>query len=219
MRLQDQSFNGALAVTALTAAASSQEAIKTDAHELGEIIKALQRDPAVKPDDLFRVEWMYLPILDHAYGASPVQLERRLATDPAFFCEVIRLVFRSQNETEPVEPSEAGQKIATNAYRLRAALAVARRLAEECHFAPDHLFTIDPFEAPDVQAPPGVPTTNFYQRRSWWFQGPEVEGAIANIFVPDAFHVDITQKELVKTTIERTIVESRGMGQPLGGRY
>jgi len=101
----------------------------------------------------------------------------------------------------------------------RAALAVARRLAEECHFAPDHLFTIDPFEAPDVQAPPGVPTTNFYQRRSWWFQGPEVEGAIANIFVPDAFHVDITQKELVKTTIERTIVESRGMGQPLGGRY
>src|SRR6266852_5466118 len=81
MRLQDQSFNGALAVTALTAAASSQEAIKTDAHELGVIIKALQRDQAVKPDDLFRVEWMYLPILDHAYGASPVQLERRLATD------------------------------------------------------------------------------------------------------------------------------------------
>jgi len=46
--------------------------------------------------------------------------------------------------------------------------------AEKCHFAPDHVFTIDPFEAPDVKAPPGVPTTNFYQRRSWWFQGPVV---------------------------------------------
>jgi hypothetical protein len=51
----------------------------------------------------------------------------------------------------------------------RAALAVALQLVEECRFAPDHLFTIDPFEAPDVKAPPGVPTTNFYQRRSWWF--------------------------------------------------
>ena len=101
----------------------------------------------------------------------------------------------------------------------RAALAVARQLAEKCGFAPNHLFTIDPFEAPDVKAPPGVPTTNFYQRRSWWFQGPEVEGAIANIFVPGAFHIDITETEVVKTTIERTVVESRGMGQPTGGRY
>jgi RHS repeat-associated protein len=101
----------------------------------------------------------------------------------------------------------------------RAALAVARQLAEKCGVAPDHVFTIDPFEAPDVKAPPGAPTTNFYQRRSWWFQGPEVEGAVANIFVPGAFHIDITETEVVQGTIERTITESRGMGQTTGGRY
>jgi hypothetical protein len=33
----------------------------------------------------------------------------------------------------------------------RAALAVARQLVEKCRFAPDYLFTIDPFEAPDVR--------------------------------------------------------------------
>ena len=82
-----------------------------------------------------------------------------------------------------------------------------------------HVFTIDPFEAPDVKAPPGTPVTNFYQRRSWWFQGPEVEGALANIFVPDAFHVNITANDIVKDSIVQTIRESRRMGESLGGRY
>jgi RHS repeat-associated protein len=101
----------------------------------------------------------------------------------------------------------------------KTALEVARRLVADCGIAPDHLFTIDPFEAPDVKAPPGVPVTNFYQRRSLWFQGPEVEGALANVFVPDAFHTDITGRDLVKQAIEATILEKRGVGQPLGGRY
>jgi RHS repeat-associated protein len=101
----------------------------------------------------------------------------------------------------------------------RAALAIAQRLVSDCGFAPDHVFTIDPYEAPDVKAPPGVPVTNFFQRRSWWFQGPEVEGAAANIFVPGTFHLNITQHESVKVTIEQTIIESRGIGESSGGRY
>ena len=39
----------------------------------------------------------------------------------------------------------------------------------------------------------------------------------SNIFVPGAFHVDITENKVVQTTIERTIVESRGIGQSTGG--
>lgn len=101
----------------------------------------------------------------------------------------------------------------------RAALEVARRLLEDCGLAPDHVFTIDPFEAPDVMAPPGVPVTNFYQRRDWYFQGPEVAGARANVFVPGAFHLNITDHDLVRRTIEQTIRESRGLGESLGGRY
>ncbi|MBI2158677.1 MAG: hypothetical protein HYU26_17525, partial [Candidatus Rokubacteria bacterium] len=74
--------------------------------------------------------------------------------------------------------------------------------------------------APHIKAPPGVPVTNFYQRRSFWFfEGPEVAGAVANIFVPGETHFTITQHETVKTTIERIILEKRGIGRPLGGHY
>jgi hypothetical protein len=46
-------------------------------------------------------------------------LERRLADDPAFFCEVIRLVFRSRKVERPVEePAELQANLATNAWRL-----------------------------------------------------------------------------------------------------
>ncbi|MCL5125196.1 MAG: hypothetical protein M1511_11985 [Deltaproteobacteria bacterium] len=84
-----------------------------------EIIKALQDDPDTNSDDLFQVEWLFLPLLNRHNGASPRLLEQRLADDPAFFCEVIRTVFRSNKEERPVqEPTEQQKNIATNAYRL-----------------------------------------------------------------------------------------------------
>jgi pimeloyl-ACP methyl ester carboxylesterase len=119
------------------------------------------------------------------------------------------------------ELKKAGRPVFIVGHSLggRAALAVARKLVSECGFAPDHVFTLDPFEAPDVMAPPGVPVTNFHQRRSWWFQGPEVGDARANIFVPEAFHLTITEQPVVQRTIEQTIFEGRGIGESLGGRY
>src|SRR5262249_11371678 len=68
---------------------------------------------------LFRIEWAFLPLLDGHDEASPKLLEQRLADDPAFFCEVIRLAFRSRKaEQRVVEPTELQAKHATNAYRL-----------------------------------------------------------------------------------------------------
>ncbi len=65
------------------------------------------------------MEWGYLPLLDGYGGASPKLLRRLLATKPEFFCEVIRLVFRSEkDERSTEEPSQEKEKIATNAYRL-----------------------------------------------------------------------------------------------------
>jgi SNF2 family DNA or RNA helicase len=52
-----------------------------------------------------------------------------------------------------------------------------------------------------------------------FFLGPEVGDARANIFVPGYFHSDITRSELVQGTIERTIIESRGLSESIGGRY
>jgi len=108
------------AVRALMAALESSENVQSmHVYEIMEIIKALQNDPRTNPDDLCRVEWAYLPLLDRGRDAFPKLLEQRLANNPGFFCEVIRLVFRSRKEERPTEePQEQAKNIATNAYRL-----------------------------------------------------------------------------------------------------
>ena len=115
-----QPFDGGRAVRVLLAALKSTEGARSmDAYQTVEIIKALQDDPNTSPDDLLRVEWAYLPLLDRHSDASPKLLGRRLAAEPAFFCEVIRLVFRSKKEERPSdEPTEERKRIAANAYRL-----------------------------------------------------------------------------------------------------
>jgi hypothetical protein len=107
-------------VKALLAAVSSREpAHSIDVYDIAEIIKALQDDPNTNPDDLFQVEWVYLPLLDRYHGASPKFLEQRLVSHPDFFCEVISLVYRSNNEERAnIEPTEQQKVIAANAYRL-----------------------------------------------------------------------------------------------------
>ena len=105
-------------VKALMAAISSQEPPQEmGTHTIIEIIKVLQDAPETDPDDLFQIEWAYLRLLDRY--ASPKSLENRLASDPDFFCEVIRLIYRSKKEPEhPREFSEQEKAIAENAYKL-----------------------------------------------------------------------------------------------------
>lgn len=107
-------------VRALLAAAQVDETPRSmDVHQSVELIKVLQEDPATAPDDLFRIEWAYLPALDGHNGARPTLLEHRLASDPKFFCEVIRLVFRSKREdAERREPTKRERNLASNAFRL-----------------------------------------------------------------------------------------------------
>jgi hypothetical protein len=115
-----QPLDKSRSVKSLLAAVSSAEpSYAMDAYHMVEIVKALQDDLDTDPDDLFRVEWAYLPLLDQHRGASPKLLENRLASDPAFFCEVIRLIYRSKKEDKlEKEPSEQNKSIAINAYRL-----------------------------------------------------------------------------------------------------
>ena len=115
-----QPLDKARAVHALLSAVSSTETSHAmDVYDSVEIIKALQDDPDTNPDDLFRVEWAYLPLLDGDDGASPKLLGNRLASDSDFFCEVIRFVYRSKKESKSEkEPTEVEKAIATNAYRL-----------------------------------------------------------------------------------------------------
>lgn len=116
-----QPFDKSQSVKALLLAVGSpaEPSYAMDGYQIVEIIKALQDDPGTDPEDLFRVEWAYLPLLDRDNGVSPKLLENRLASDPVFFCEVIRLIYRSKKEGKSEKkPSEQERTIAENAWRL-----------------------------------------------------------------------------------------------------
>ena len=109
------------AVKALLAVETSAESFgSSDAYDIIKIIKALQDDPETNPEDLFKVEWAYLPLLGRYFeDASPKTLENRLASDPTLFCEVIRCIYCSKKEVKPKKkPSEQDKTIADNAWKL-----------------------------------------------------------------------------------------------------
>ena len=106
-------------VKALLDAVSTKEIGSTmDIYHITELIKALQDDSETNPDDLFKIEWAYLPLLDRSNEVEPKILESRLATRPEFFCDVIRLIYRSKNEEPEKEFDDDKKAIASNAWRL-----------------------------------------------------------------------------------------------------
>ena len=114
-----ESFDSRRAVRALLAGVSSSEkGGRVSSYDVAEIIKALQSDPDTNQENLYQVEFAYLAILDGHHGASAKSLEWRLAKDPKFFCEVIRLIFRSRKEDQPQDSTEEKKNIAAHAYRL-----------------------------------------------------------------------------------------------------
>lgn len=112
-------FSPDLAVRALMDNLMVEEKSSTlDQHDILEIIKWLQANSSTETKALFQIEWNYLPFLDHEFGGEPKTLERQLASDPAFFCEVIGLVFRSDKDECKEQPTDKQRNIAQNAYRL-----------------------------------------------------------------------------------------------------
>ncbi len=110
-----------LALSALLGALSIEDEQKQlDQHHTVEVIKWLQKNTPADSDDLFTIEWTYLPLLNRLHGGEAKVLEQKLASSPAFFCEVLALVFRSEKETDEPKPelSTAQKRIAQNAYSL-----------------------------------------------------------------------------------------------------
>ena len=118
--LKGRTFEVDLATGALFAVMKTPDKIRRlDSREAVDIITRLQNSPEVDPSALFKIEWYFLPWLDFSSSGSPKTLEKCLASDPAFFAEVIALIYRSQKEDEDsVPPSEQEQARAKNAYTL-----------------------------------------------------------------------------------------------------
>ncbi len=109
-----------LVIRALLAALSYPDQIHSmDAYRIQELIKQLQENSEVSFDELSRIEWNYLPLLEAQGNTIPRTLEKRLATEPEFFCEVIRLIYRSdKEEAKSKEISDAEKSRARNAWHL-----------------------------------------------------------------------------------------------------
>lgn len=120
MHQAEQPIDTEQCIRALIAARSTNESSSNmDGYNITTLIQFLQTEPKVNPDVLFQIEWAYLPLLDGRQGAEPKLLESRMANDPEFFCEVIRLIFRSDKEDQTAsEPTEELKSIATNAWTL-----------------------------------------------------------------------------------------------------
>lgn len=103
----------------ISAISSSEPSYVMNVYHIVEIIKVLQDDSTVNVDDLYHIEWSYLQLLNNRQGARPKLLEKRLANDSSFFCEIIRFAYRSKNTSEKQhELSKERRNIATNAWRL-----------------------------------------------------------------------------------------------------
>ena len=115
-----QPLDQARSIEALKAVLSSTESLPTlDSYHITEILKALQDDPTTDPDGLLWLEWAYLPLLDKNRSTAPKLLETRLASNPTFFCDILKLLYRSKKEKTPKhEPSEPDKAVARNAWQL-----------------------------------------------------------------------------------------------------
>lgn len=141
-----QPIDSQLAIRALLDAIKSTESLHSmDGYEIVELIKILQKSPEINLNELSRIEWAYLPLLDRGHEARPKLLWKQLAEAPEFFCEVIRVVFRSKKEEryseEADEIPEERKRIATNAYRLLREWKFPPGLQDDGGFNPEGLTT------------------------------------------------------------------------------
>lgn len=113
-------LNSAQCIRVLLAGVSSGESdILNEQYNIIELIKYLQSDQSVDKNGLFMVEWAYLPLLEGHHEVAPTLLENRLSTDPDFFCELIKLIYRSEKESPSTkELSEEKKAVALNAWKL-----------------------------------------------------------------------------------------------------
>lgn len=119
--LDKKSVDPVRTIKALLAAVSSGEPIYAmDAHDAGDLIKALQDSKDSDKAAVSLVEWAYLQVLGReSHEASPKMLEQKLSSDPKFFCEILRFIYRSKKiPKSDEEPTEQKKQIASNAHRL-----------------------------------------------------------------------------------------------------
>jgi hypothetical protein len=120
MRISGVKINTEKCVMALQKGLSSNEPnYVIDQYHISELIKLLQNSPDVSSEGLLQIEWNYLNLLNNYSGVKPTLLEFEMASNPSFFCEVIRKLYRSKNDATPKkEPTQEDKNIASRIWKL-----------------------------------------------------------------------------------------------------
>jgi len=111
-----------------------------DRHDVMNVIKALQQAPDADTETVAMIEWHFLPLLDNDYQGSPLLLEHTLARKPEFFCNVVSLCYRSDNEQKNKrrELTEEEKTIAQNAWTLLYNWRIPPGTQRDNSFSPTH---------------------------------------------------------------------------------
>jgi hypothetical protein len=85
------------------------------AYELGLLIDAVEASGEIEEGRLARLEWFFQPVLQEQRPAK--LLNKALANDPAFFIDILKLMYRGEGEDQTPVTSET-RGLAERAYRL-----------------------------------------------------------------------------------------------------
>ena len=115
-----EQINSELACDALDAAVNAKDqSYRFDHHHVTEVIKAVQSDPDANQTRIEAVEWSYLQLIERGHGIRPIFQERKLARNPSYFCEAIRILYRPEGTPKPSEdPDDATQRLTSNVWHL-----------------------------------------------------------------------------------------------------
>ena len=117
----EEGFDPDIVTRALMAVLENpQEIEQLERYDTVKLIKRLQSSTGVDIEALYQIEWNFLPWFDRLLGDVPVALEKSLASDPAFFAEMIKYAFRSKNDSADSAEQKDAQKqfLAERAYML-----------------------------------------------------------------------------------------------------
>lgn len=102
--------------SALRTSPKDDAPLSSVSYNVSELLDVLETSNEIDEKRIAALEWAYLPILGR-HERAPKLLHRELARDPAFFAELVRLVFRAEGE-EPRDVPEEEQARARHAYDL-----------------------------------------------------------------------------------------------------
>ena len=131
-------------LTAVAAGSAEEEHMPAiERHDISEALEALDTRPGVTMQEMSSLEFAFVQALDHSTHGIP-NLERLIATSPAFFVHVLSRCFKRRDGGEDplewrIDDETRRRAVAVNAYHLLAEITLVPGTKEDCSIDQDDL--------------------------------------------------------------------------------